>query len=406
MTGPVARAPRRPRALVHEPVRKHLLFVEPLAAHLLAAGWDVTVVAPPDARERLQPLIDSATHGAVVYRRDSLWSLARAMILERYDAIFFSPRSFTIKHRTLGPRSFARGLVLHGILLGGFGVMNRRAEKIPGLHLLTQFGPLPSKSPSRILNRVASASWSLAFRQARFVMVYGSRIRERVEALNLTQKEVLVAPLALPLPPSPSPARGTALRVVLPGRIDLRLREYAWIDRLPDALKGKVELVFLGVPRGPDEEAVIRHAVDRGFCRADGLRTEFVAQGRFDAAAIEADLFLAPLREPDASAPVLGRDRAFGVPFTAVRYGKPMLLPASAHLDDELRGLVVPYRNHDELIACLERAALRPAWLDEIRERARATAARFTPDRWDVSSRLLAARRANARPKRSKGVTE
>lgn len=383
--------PSARRALIIEKTKLHILFIEPLAAHLLVRGWDVSVVAPPEAWHRLAPWADRFP-GKLIFLEHGGMSLRQVLLNESFDYIFLSPLDFWNKVKRRKLLDLINVLQRQLTLFVGFLLRNRSTRIVPGIHETQHFERMESKSVWPLSKAIDAHLWRRMIRRADAFTVVSRKMRDKCIASRMTTKPVLVPPVALFAEDKALPAKASdrPLRIVLPGRIDPRLRNYDWIERVPTHWIGKVSIRFVGKPMGDAGRHTIDRLRQRGFTQPEELGMDFIPEPVFDQLVGGAHFLFAPIPRTTSLAGRLGEDRMFGVGFSTIRYGKPMLLPTWTPVDEEFEGNVVRYAGTEELIAQIDAFLENPDLVDVVSQKALANARKFMPERFDFGDELLA----------------
>ena len=98
---------------------------------------------------------------------------------------------------------------------------------------------------SSTINFLFKRIWNNAMKYCDGINVYSSLIKDRIR--DRVNKKIFVAPNAyfkknIQLKNDSN----NKLLVIIPGRIDTRRRDYDWIDKIPNNLSTKIEIIFLG----------------------------------------------------------------------------------------------------------------------------------------------------------------
>jgi hypothetical protein len=130
--------------------------------------------------------------------------------------------------------------------------------------------------------------------------------------------------------------------------------------------------------------------VARGFEQPIELDGKFIPEDDYERLVGAAHLLFAPLPELAIGGLKLGEDRAFGIHFSAIRFGKPMLLPVWTPMDEEFEDSIVRYHDHNDLIQKIRLFLDKPDALDAVAGRALKNARQFTPKNSSYAEALLA----------------
>lgn len=374
--GSTNRGPAGKSVLIIEPVTKHWTTVEPLVALFATRGWNVSVVAP----EALNNTLRGRLPHLLTVRYCDIRRPSTEVVNHQDDVVIAANRLFYEKIPVLTARAVVRLALSQRWRRALLSSLGSRSLFIVTAHFVDGTSAYPGDATRvPVLGRAERDLWDRACSRLDGLNVYTSLVKDRAQAL--IPKPVLVAPNALfdagsnPLKSAPS----DRLMVVVPGRIDLRRRNYEWISRIGPALRGRLSLVLLGRPQSPAEREVVNRFEALGFPQPLALSERFIGQADFDAHMRQADLLLAPLTRLES--PDRAVDRNLGAFFDAVRYGKSLLVPSHAPVAPELRDSVVAFTDHDHLAELLTTFAGDSDARLETATRAHANSARFCLDR-------------------------
>lgn len=154
----------------------------------------------------------------------------------------------------------------------------------------------------------------------------------------------------------------STLKVVVPGTLDSRRRNYQQVFKLAEQVFGKqmnIEICLLGGNSGKDSAALIEQCRQlskkfNGFTYYDLPELSFE---EFDKQMRSADFIWVPSTVntiiADNIAETYGQSKSSGNMFDAIRYAKPLLVPASLTIDKEQEDAAIVYKDMEELIEIL-----------------------------------------------------
>ena len=138
------------------------------------------------------------------------------------------------------------------------------------------------------------------------------------------------------------------ISIVIPGRIDLRRRNYNWIDSLDKDWIKDIDIKMVGRANTEDELRVVKRLEEKGFNQVVKKANQFIAFKEFDFLLDQADLFFVPFVKLNNQKREI--DRNLGSYFDSVRYGKPILIPKKIISPPELKNNIVTYSGTGELL--------------------------------------------------------
>lgn len=389
-------APRR--LLILEPVPKHRNAIAPLIALALHRRWEVTVCGHGGLAEPLRARFGGAAGFAFLPLRAAS---IQAVALQPWTVVSLSTRVFQSKAGGPWTTGYWQGLRLQWAcrrLLAGLAEATRLLLAIHQVASLTFAEPPVSRwYPLRGLE-AELIEW--ARRRADGAWVIDHPLAEAARAtFGYTERPLLVAPPACPTPdalaastPPPPGGPDGLLRIVSIGRIELDRKAYDWLEAVPVARRGRIEISLLGKAGSEAERAVARRVRALGYQAPEDLSGTFVPQARFEALCAAAHLFLAPMK-PVFGARRLGVHTTTGSLLDALQHGKALLLPRAIPVGPHFAESVVPYDDAPDLAATLIRFLDAPETLGAVQERARANTARFAPERQTFLEDCLALQR-------------
>lgn len=360
----------------------HWTTVEPLIVQFRRRNWNVVVLADKrfeqTAKNYLAVHGHSASDGLVYRDVNKLFSF--------WPALFSPPNLAVVSDRYFYPKNLAgrKGMSLwlrfFGFFLSRFLFLNFVAKRST-LIRTTHFTDLVNL-PEKVMTGLAFVDggldwiWKKSIKATLVVHVYSSLVKDK-HVLG-GEKEILVAPNALYRPPAGYfEVRDYAKpRIVIPGRIDARRRQYDWIEKLPANLSNQIDVVMVGKIQNRSDMRFLTQLQNKGFDQIVTSENSFIPFDEFDAQLYSADFLFVPLRQLDD--PRREVDRNLGAFFDAVRYGKGILLPSDVLAPPELDESLVPYRDDEELVSLFQRFSEDKEFLESLKDRALSGARRWT----------------------------
>lgn len=256
----------------------------------------------------------------------------------------------------------------------------RRVRVLLGVHDLTDtFNPAPARGI-----RAAVRRWGLKQLRASVAgfLVLLPELRTEIRRRRLTDKPVYVVPGRLFFEEGYRSAAATPLRVVVPGSIDPRRRDYESVRKLAERIArhpASVQVALVG--------AVAEPAYTPGWLAQYPGIVE-IRSGRplpsalFAGALSEAALLWAPLPERFSAEgradETYGLTKSSGTFYDAVSAGKPLLLPASASVPEHLLTCTLQYIDEEHLYYLLIALQANEAAFQRLQADALTMARRFS----------------------------
>ena len=144
------------------------------------------------------------------------------------------------------------------------------------------------------------------------------------------------------------------IKIVIPGSIDSRRRDYTQLYKIATSLKGQkneFEFILLGGTKNKEGKEIAneckRHESEN--VKIKTYEGEFVSQEEYDFDLSDSDFVYAPLVKlfhKESTIPEqYGLTKSSGCFFDAVRFGKPILVPEYIFVPEELRAQCIPYKS-------------------------------------------------------------
>lgn len=351
----------------------HWTTVEPLIVLFRKRDWNVVVLAPKQFQETAK--IYLAVHGQEVGANLVYRNVNRPFSF--WPAIFSPPNLTIVSDRYFYPKNLVgrKSLALWVRFLVFFisrwlflRFVSSRSPLIRTTHFtdLIDF-PETAKTGVAFIDRHLTAIWELSVKFTRALNVYSSLVKKHHAAHSKT--DILVAPNALYRPQAGHFAvrNYRKRRIIIPGRIDGRRRQYDWIKSLPADLSMRLDIVMVGKTQTPSDLLFLKQIQEKGFGQIVS-ENAFISFEEFDAQLYSADLLFVPLRK--LANPKRAVDRNLGAFFDAVRYGKGILLPADILAPPELKDNLVRYANNEDLFSIMRRLVEDDEYLNEVKNAA------------------------------------
>jgi hypothetical protein len=172
-------------------------------------------------------------------------------------------------------------------------------------------------------------------------------------------------------------------RIVIPGSVDLKRRDYFFVLDIAERLKDltHIRFVLLGKPYGDEAAALVsklEQLKDTVVCYR-----EFIDESEFEHQMQQADIVWGPLTRYYAANDAVeeyGISKETGVSFAMIRYALPGLFPTDVSVMDEIKTGTMFYSNADELVSIIADLSARKESLLLLQKNARANALKYTPD--------------------------
>jgi len=141
--------------------------------------------------------------------------------------------------------------------------------------------------------------------------------------------------------------------LVIPGRIDTRMRYYDWVENISPEINEKYQIIMLGFPRDEKTDILIKLA-KYGIQDKYAISGKFIPDEEFVSAMTLADLYLLPAKRiiPEEGEITI---REYGPLSDAVHYGKPILVPDHLQVDEIKINNCIFYKNDAHLAGLLHR---------------------------------------------------
>lgn len=179
------------------------------------------------------------------------------------------------------------------------------------------------------------------------------------------------------------PLNNITLTLVVPGSIDTERRDYSEVLSIGETIEARdldVKVELLGSPLGEAGRAIVSKA--RELPAICTHKEKFISQRVYDKALEHCHLVWAPLptfyKKKGNRKEKYGVSKSSGSFFDAVRFGKPVLLPASINISPELKEQCITYSDLRELSSILKELSENSDKYNDHKERAEANAWKFS----------------------------
>ena len=154
---------------------------------------------------------------------------------------------------------------------------------------------------------------------------------------------------------------GTFLKIVVPGSVDFKRRNYDFILQLLGYLsqKNKIQIVLLG-GRDENNKSILTQfkALNSDLVTIKTYDQPFIDTGEYETQLKTSDFILAPIQkyfEGESSIPEeYGVTKSSGSFFDAIRFGKPLLLSTDIIIPEEIEQQCIRYQSVEELARFFE----------------------------------------------------
>jgi len=157
------------------------------------------------------------------------------------------------------------------------------------------------------------------------------------------------------------PITDTFLKIVVPGSVDFKRRNYDFVLKLLGELniKSRIEFVLLGGIAENNKIMLTQFkAFDSDLVKIKTYDEPFIDTGEYETQLKTCDFILAPIQkffEDESSiSEEYGVTKSSGTFFDAIRYGKPLLISADISIPEELEKQCIRYHTVQDLASFLE----------------------------------------------------
>ncbi len=371
--------------LIIEPKDKHWTTVEPLVLSFLFNSWKVVVYSNKATNGLIKKQIKSfKLKNNIILLNISFRNLIKLLFYSNSRIIIAANKFFYNKYSRKSLKSAIRFVAAQILKIIFLYLTPKKTFFIMTSHWVDGSIRWPSLiKQSKIMIFFDKLLWKKAIQRKDAVNVYSSLIKK--ETLKLEKKPVFFAPPAMFRNYKLNLFhKDQKLKVVIPGRINLRKRYYIWIDKFSP--KDKMSFILLGKMDSSECLKTITHFEKKGykqlFCRAGKL----IENEQYDNTIISSDILLAPLKKPENYHRAI--DSNTGPFYDAIRYGKLIVIPSYIPCPEELENQVYHYENDDHLYELLNQFVEEPEILNELQKRAFQNSKRFALERIDYIQKV------------------
>ena len=364
--------------LIIEPKLIHWTTVEPLIIYYLKKDWKVTVIIPVAFKKIMNTYISIhnieekiKNLSIIEYERFSPLHLFR--LKKKPNLSIVADRFFYEKPINLPPVRQAKNYIRLVLLsIKKYIAIIFFLEK-SNLIVTTHFVDAAKHNISKLMTKNTFVNyflikvWTKGFSARKATNVYSSLVKKNYS--DKFKKPVFVAPNAI--------FRNSTkllfnqdrkISIVIPGRIDLRRRDYNWIDNLDKDWIKDIDIKMVGRANTEDELRVVKRLEEKGFNQVVKKANQFIAFKEFDFLLDQADLFFVPFVKLNNQKREI--DRNLGSYFDSVRYGKPILIPKKIISPPELNNNIVTYSGTSELLVFFKKIISNTNFLKSIKDSA------------------------------------
>lgn len=365
------------KILIIEPKLIHWTTVEPLIVCYLKKGWKVEIFIPHQFLSIYNYYskvhhLENYSHQIelIPYNTRNIFRLlfksspkisivANRFFLEKPNKLPFFHQLFEFFQ--IFTRSILKILLLKIRLKNSFFIITTHFVDVTNI-------PKRSLTLNKTVDSLLGYMWKKSKEFSKGINVYSSLVKKNLD--NIDNKSVFVAPNAIYRYDGGKINLNDhkKLVIVIPGRIDKRRRYYSWINKIDSQLSKNFDIRFIGKANSQDDIFIIRELEKLGFPQFVKKINEFISFSQFDKFLEQADILFVPI--VDLKNPKRQIDRNLGAFFDSVRYGKPLIIPSSMPIPDELKDSLITYENDSDLIRLLKKIKSNPNYLHNIKEKA------------------------------------
>jgi hypothetical protein len=358
--------------IIIEPKLSHWTTVEPIVALFGNKGWNVTILAPKKLNEIIKNNTFIKKNKFLLSFIDySPKNLLLFSLNKKYDIMIVANRFFHFRITKISIYSFIKNIITQFLSFFFFYIHSKNSFFIITSHFVDVLdlplirikerewgGEKEIKGDKgwcwRQIRFLEKKIWSFAKSKIKAVNVYSSLVK--IEAQKITKQSfpILLAPNAINFEKTQLTKMPTndLLKIVIPGRIDAQMRDYAWIEKIPSYLKKKVEIVLLGLVTTENDFKIIQKFEELGFPQPIARTGKFINDKLFKKEIQSANFLLfPPIQLTNFYRQI---DRNLGSLFDSVRYRKPLISPSHQPIPREIQENIIAYKNDDDLVDILK----------------------------------------------------
>jgi glycosyltransferase involved in cell wall biosynthesis len=245
----------------------------------------------------------------------------------------------------------SRLLILFMIL-----VLSRPQRILVNLHDINNFFKI--KPSRKIRTNVRSIGKKLLMLLADGYIVNAATMREYILKNQFTKKPVYWLPPVHYKPSSNDKKTTFVNTIVIPGTIDQRRRDYDLVlEVIQELLKYKVTVkwILAGKPMEDYGVNIIEKAKKLNNLGADiSFYNEIIPENQFQQIIAASSLILSPLISTttihDGIVEVYGESKGSGNVYDAIRHAKPLIIPSTVTVPEEIISSCIKYNSKDNLV--------------------------------------------------------
>ncbi len=168
-------------------------------------------------------------------------------------------------------------------------------------------------------------------------------------------------------------------RIVIPGLIEEYRRDYnlaiSIVEKLYDKYKNKIIIDFLGKPVGQPGKNIIekcKKLKNKGYNII--FSEEFISEEEYNERMIKSDIIFSPLRvvtkRDTGITETYGITEGSALPFEAIQYKKPLIIPKDFTVIDELKTSTLTYKTQKDLEGIFLELITNKGLLDNLKKHA------------------------------------
>ena len=283
------------------------------------------------------------------------------LFLIEFESVVVADRVFQLKFLKKSKKEYFKE-TLYLLIRFFFFYFKLRHKKI---YITTHFViGFKYHSPFTFLQKVDRLLWKKLLDRSKGFFVFSSLVKKELE--KETDKEVYFAPNATFNFKTPQKdKRNRIIKIIIPGRVDLRRRDYNWITRLEKF--AHLDINFLGRPYDKNSFLSAIKIEEKGYIQNFLNNDNFIPTDKFNEEIESCDILFAPIKKLKNRQRAI--DRNLGALFDAIRYGKPLILPSHQPIPDEIKGSAIIYEDTESLNELLNKLSDKE-YLYEIKNKA------------------------------------
>ena len=338
--------------LILEPKSIHWTSVEPYFKNL---DKRIALFAPEKSIE-----YSLNVNPKIYFLHFSILNFLKLFLIE-FESVVVADRVFQLKFLKKSKKEYFKE-TLYLLIRFFFFYFKLRHKKI---YITTHFViGFKYHSPFTFLQKVDRLLWKKLLDRSKGFFVFSSLVKKELE--KETDKEVYFAPNATFNFKTPQKdKRNRIIKIIIPGRVDLRRRDYNWITRLEKF--AHLDINFLGRPYDKNSFLSAIKIEEKGYIQNFLNNDNFIPTDKFNEEIESCDILFAPIKKLKNRQRAI--DRNLGALFDAIRYGKPLILPSHQPIPDEIKGSAIIYEDTESLNELLNKLSDKE-YLYEIKNKA------------------------------------